>query len=158
MLIKPEQNDHLVNTGVVQKGEQTEAERILRGVVVDDCDIDSLWICSHTQTDEGDLDDRQQELETQGAADTRETEPGSRSLDRTGICAAEKVKVIKKLTNPGILFIRTRVLIIRAAMFLPFGSRCLVRTFQSAEPSQQNTQKNPTKCVIVEKNHLYLCF
>lgn len=36
-------------------------------------------------------------------------------------------------TYPGILFIRTIVLTVRAAMFLSFGRRCLARTFQSAK-------------------------
>lgn len=36
-------------------------------------------------------------------------------------------------TYPGILFIRTIVLMVRAAMFLSFGRRCLARTFQSAK-------------------------
>lgn len=35
-------------------------------------------------------------------------------------------------TYPGILFIRTIVLMVRAAMFLSFGRTCLARTFQSA--------------------------
>lgn len=43
---------------------------------------------------------------------------------------------------PGILFIRTIVLIMRAPMFLHFGSTCLARTFQSAVQSQEKKQQD----------------
>lgn len=42
------------------------------GLVVHHSDLDSLRISSDTQTDQRDLDDGKQELETQGAADTEE--------------------------------------------------------------------------------------
>lgn len=45
----------------------------------------------------------------------------------------------KKRKYPGILFIRTIVLMTRAPMFLPFGRMCLARAFQSAE--HQITEK-----------------
>lgn len=51
-------------------------------------------------------------------------------------------------TYPGILFIRTIVLIIKAAMFLHFGIMCLARTFQSAEHIQQ--VHTPTVTPVVQ--------
>lgn len=42
------------------------------GFVVHHSDLDSLRISSDTQTDQRDLDDGEQELETQRAADTEE--------------------------------------------------------------------------------------
>lgn len=53
-------------------------------------------------------------------------------------------------TYPGILFIRTIVLIIRAAMFLHLGRTCLARTFQSAK--HMKTHKYTLSKVIIHVN------
>lgn len=43
------------------------------GLVVHHSDLDPLWVSTDTQTDQRDLDDGQQELETQRAAKHGET-------------------------------------------------------------------------------------
>lgn len=62
-----------MHTGVVQEGEQRLAVRGGGGLVVHYGNLDPLWISSDTQADERDLDDGQQELEAQRAADAEET-------------------------------------------------------------------------------------
>lgn len=64
------QNKYLLYTRVVQEGEEGLAESRGGGLIVHYSNLDAFWISSDTQTDEGDLDDGQQELETQRAANT----------------------------------------------------------------------------------------
>lgn len=64
------QNKYLLHTRVVQEGEEGLAESRGGGLIVHYSNLDAFWISSDTQTDEGDLDDGQQELETQRAANT----------------------------------------------------------------------------------------
>lgn len=71
---------YLGHAGVVQEGEQRLAVSSGRGLVVDHGHLDPPRVSSHTQADQGDLDDGQQELETQRAANTR-----SRSSDSSQI-------------------------------------------------------------------------
>lgn len=66
-------NKYLVHAGVVQEGEQRLAVRGGGGLVVHHSDLDPLWISTDAQTDQRDLDDGQQELETQRAAKHGET-------------------------------------------------------------------------------------
>lgn len=122
-------DSHLLHAGVVQEREQRSAVAVGGRLVVHHGHLDPSWVSAHTQADQGDLDDGQQELETQGAAEGEEKlsgalGPGSGVPGRSGPPSP---------TYPGILLIRTIVLMVRAAMFLSFGSRCLARTFQSAE-------------------------
>lgn len=63
---------YLVHAGVVQEGEQRLAVSGGGGLVVHHSDLDPFWVPPDTQTDQRDLDDGQQELETQRAANTRE--------------------------------------------------------------------------------------
>lgn len=98
------------------------------GFVVHHGHLDPLGVSSDTQTDQGDLDDGQQELETQRAANGEEMITNILQVLSNQTCPEGE-------TYPGILFIRTNVLIIRAAMFRHFGSRCRPRTFQSAAQS-----------------------
>lgn len=59
-------------------------------------------------------------------------------------------KMLSCTTYPGILFIRTIVLIIRAAMFLHFGSTCLARNFQSAKDMKREKQHH-SLCLIIRR-------
>lgn len=61
-----------MHTGVVQEGEQRVAISGGGGFVVHHGNVDPLWVSTDTQTDQRDLDDGQQELETQRAASTEE--------------------------------------------------------------------------------------
>lgn len=122
-------NQYLDHTGVVKEGKQWLAERWGAGLIVHHSNLDPLWVSSNAQTDQRDLDDRQQKLETQWAANTWDTVRQSQTLPGNRFLMLGTILS----TYPGILFIRTIVLIIRAAMFLHFGSMCLARTFQSAE-------------------------
>lgn len=61
-----------MHAGVVQKGQQRSAVAVGWRLVVHHGDLDPSWVSTDTQTDQRDLDDGQQELETQGAAETEE--------------------------------------------------------------------------------------
>lgn len=61
-----------MHAGVVQEGQQWSAVGVGWRLVVHHGDLDPSWISADAQTDQGDLDDGQQELETQGAAETEE--------------------------------------------------------------------------------------
>lgn len=133
-------NKYLAHTRVVQEGEQCFAVSRGGGLVVHHGNLDPLWVSSDTQTDERDLDDGQQELETQRAASTDETMAVRNAAPEHHLqifyMLVLQCYLMLILTYPGILFIRTMVLIMRAAMFLHLGSICLARTFQSAVQSQ----------------------
>lgn len=70
----PRPNKYLLHAGVVQEGEQRLAVSRGGGLVVHHSYLDPLRVSSNTQTDQRDLDDGQQELETQRAANTEESE------------------------------------------------------------------------------------
>ncbi len=61
-----------------------------RGLVVHHGDLDPLRVTSDTQTDERDLDDGQQELETQRAADEEE----SQNISETTTCNSSALLLI----------------------------------------------------------------
>lgn len=63
---------YLLHAGVVQERQQWAAVGAGWRLVVHHGDLDPSWVSTDAQTDQGDLDDGQQELETQGAADTEE--------------------------------------------------------------------------------------
>lgn len=69
----PRLNKYLLHAGVVQEGEQWLAVSGGGGLIVHHSDLDPLWVSTDTQTDQRDLDDGQQELETQRAAKQGET-------------------------------------------------------------------------------------
>ena len=68
-----EPRTYLVHAGVVQEGEQSCAVRRGGGLIIHHSHLDSPRISSNAQTDQGDLDDGQQELETQRAGGPQET-------------------------------------------------------------------------------------
>lgn len=57
-------HSYLLHAGVVYEGEQRAAVWIGRRFIIDHSDLDALGISPNTQTDQGDLDDWQQKLET----------------------------------------------------------------------------------------------
>lgn len=115
---------YLVDAGVVQEGEQRVAVGAGGGLVVHHGHLDAPRVPAHAQTDERGLDDGQQELEAQRAARTREDECriGAAPADQSGGAC----------THPGILLMRSIVLMKRAATFLPRGRMWRACTFQLA--------------------------
>lgn len=61
-----------MHAGVVQEGQQRCAVAVGCCLVVHHGHLDPSRVSPHTQTDQRDLDDGQQELETQGAGETEE--------------------------------------------------------------------------------------
>lgn len=53
------------------------------GLVVHHSDLDPFWVSSDTQTDQRDLDDGQQELETQRAANAQGSQKRSTNMSLT---------------------------------------------------------------------------
>lgn len=131
-----EPHGYLMHAGVVQEGEQSSAVRSGGGLIIHHSNLDSPWISSNTQTDQRDLDDGQQELETQRAGSPQETVTVTYILP-----VDDGATQFNALTtaHPGILFIRSIVLMMSAAMFLPFGNTCLARTFQSAKCTNEKS-------------------
>lgn len=64
-------NKYLVHSGIVQEGEQWLAVRGGGGLVVHHSYPYPLWVSTDAQTDQRDLDDGQQKLETQRAVERR---------------------------------------------------------------------------------------
>lgn len=63
---------NLLHAGVVQEGQQRPAVAVGWRLIVHHGNLDPSGVSTHTQTDERDLDDGQQELEAQGAAEREE--------------------------------------------------------------------------------------